>query len=602
MGRWLALAAAASLALPVAAHAAVGGWTPTGSMTTARDQATATLLGDGDVLVAGGTVGSGSLATAELYDPSTQTWAPTGSLPATRQSAAATLLDDGDVLVVGGTGSGSFALATAELYDPSTQTWSSAGSMSTGRLLGTATLLDDGDVLVTGGLGPGPDFGPTASAELYDPSTNTWSSAGAMSIVRVAATATLLPDGEVLVAGGGTIVGTTATVTQSAELYDPATNAWTTTGSMITDRASATSTLLGDGDVLVAGGTTDPQEGNAIASAELYDPGTGIWSATGALTAPRVGASATLLFDGDVLEAGGSDPTGTPAADPLATAELYDPATHTWTSTGVMSAPRFDDTATVLDDGQVLVAGGEESSNAGSSLSSAELYQPAISPFVTGVTASDVSATGALLQGGVDPEDGDTSYHFDLGTDAQFSSVISTPATDAGPGAGITPTTVSAQASGLTPATTYFVRLVATNSQGRSTSATQHFVTTAAAGPPTPPTTTADPPARKPPKTTKPPRVPIVHLHRAAGGGVLLTLRARTGGRITLRTTTVVKGHTRTFTRSFRIAAGHEINAGAAMDRWLRRIGHHLTATLTVTYTSARTTRRVLHRTLHLPR
>jgi hypothetical protein len=180
--------------------------------------------------------------------------------------------------------------------------------------------------------------------------------------------------------------------------------------------------------------------------------------------------------------------------------------------------------------------------------------------------------------------------------------VISTPATDAGPGAGITPAAVSAQASGLTPATTYFARLVATNSQGRSTSAAQHFVTAATAGPPTSPVTTADPPTHKPPKTAKPPKAPVLDLHRAAGGGVLLTLRARTAGRIRLTTTAVVKGHRRRFARSFRIGAGHEIHLGAAMDRWLRGLGHHVTATLTVTYTSARTTRRVLHRTLRLPR
>jgi hypothetical protein len=599
MRRWLALAAAAGLVLPAAAQADVGQWTATGSLTTPRSQATATLLGDGNVLVAGGTVGSGSLATAELYDPSTQTWAPTSPMPSIRQSATATLLPDGDVLVVGGTGSGGI-LAGAELYDPSTQSWSSAGSMSVGRLLATATLLPDGDVLVAGGLDS--DFNVAASAELYDPSTNTWRPAGAMVTARIGATATLLPDGQVLVAGGGTSDGNTASVTQSAELYDPATNAWTATGSMLTGRATATATLLDDGDVLVAGGTVNPAGSVDLASAELYDPVTGTWAQTGALAGPRGGASAVLLPDGDVLEAGGGDPPGTPDGGNPATAELYDPMTQMWTSTGTMSVPRFNGTATLLGDGQVLMAGGQQSSSSTNAQSSAELYQPALAPFLTGVTGSATSATGALLQGGVDPEGSDTIYHFDLSSDAQFSSVISTPATDAAPGAGITPTTVSAQVSGLAPGTTYFVRLVATNSKGRSTSAAQQFVTTAAAGPPTPPATTADPPTRKPPTTAKPPKVPVLHLHRAAGGGVLLTIRARTGGRIRLTTTTVVKGHRRTFIRSFRIGAGHEIHLGAAMDRWLRGLGHRVTATLTVTYTSARTTRRVLHRTLRLPR
>jgi N-acetylneuraminic acid mutarotase len=599
MRRWLALAAAAGLVLPAAAQAAVGQWTATGSLTTPRSQATAALLGDGDVLVAGGDDGPGAVASAELFDPATQTWTPISPMPRPEQGAGGVLLPDGDVLIAGGENGSAVPLAGAELYDPSTQTWSSAGSMSTGRWLATTTLLPDGDVLVAGGFDP--DLGVKASADLYDPSTNTWSSAGSMSTARVDATATLLPGGQVLVAGGGTTDGTTATATRSAELYDPATNAWTTTGSLVTGRAVATATSLPDGDVLVAGGTSNVLDTDDLASAELYDPATGTWTETGALAGPRSGASAVLLPDGDVLEAGGGGPAGALETGNPATAELYDPMTRIWTSTDAMSVPRFNGTATLLADGQVLMAGGQQSSSS-NALSSAELYQPALAPFLAGVTASDVSATGALLQGGVDPEGSDTTYHFDLSTDAQFSSVISTPATEAAPGAGITPTTVSAQVSGLAPATTYFVRLAAANGEGPSTSAAQQFVTTAAAGPPTPPATTADPPTRKPPKTAKPTRAPVLHLHRAAGGGVLLTIRARTSGRIRLTTTTVVKGHRRTFIRSFRIGAGHEIHLGATMDRWLRGLGHRVTATLTVTYTSARTTRRVLHRTLSLRR
>ena len=458
--------AAALLAAPATGRAAADAWTATGSMGDGRSGETMTVLRDGDVLVAGG---SQSGTSAEIYDPSTGSWTPTGSMTTARTGADAVLLDNGDVLVVGGSGD-TGPIASAEIYDPDTGAWSSAGSMSTGRWLGTATLLPQGDVLVTGGLDS--SNAPTATADLYDPATATWSATAPMSIPREGATATLLADGDVLVAGGGSPVNNTAATTATAELYDPASGTWTATGSMWAARGNATATLLGDGDVLIAGGDGQPN-GDQLAGAELYDPITRTWSVTGSLTEPRVTATATLLPDGDVLEAGGALNSAT-ANDNDATAELYDPTIQTWSLTGPMTATRNEAAAAVLDDGQVLVAGGYNSSS--QDLSTAELYQPVLPPpRFRGVTASSVSATTALLQGLLDPEGSQTSYHFELSTDPQFSAVVATPTSDAG--AGNFPAPISAQVSGLQPATTYYVRLAATNGNGSATGPGEQFTT-----------------------------------------------------------------------------------------------------------------------------
>ena len=340
----LGLAVGIMFCVPGLAQAAPGDWTTTGSLSTARQNATATLLPDGDVLVAGGYGSSGYLASAELYNPSTGTWTPTGSMNIARENATATLLADGEVLVAGGDGSGSYFLASAELYDPSTGAWRTTGSLSTARGLATATLLPDGDVLVAGGYGNGVAY--LASAELYDPATGTWTTTGSLNTGRGGPVATLLPDGDVLVLGGYGSSGDLA----SAELYNPSTGTWTTTGSLATGRSGATATLLPDGKVLVAGGYNNGAA--TVASAELYAPSTGTWTTTGSLSTARSLATATLLPDGDVLVAGGVDSSG------LASVELYDPSTGAWTTAGSLSTARGAATGTLLPDGDVLVAGG----------------------------------------------------------------------------------------------------------------------------------------------------------------------------------------------------------------------------------------------------
>jgi Kelch motif/Galactose oxidase, central domain len=343
----------------------------TGPLGVGRQIHTATRLADGRVLVAGGyDVNNLPLASAELYDPTTNTFSPTGSMSAARGLHTATLLSDGRVLIAGG-GQASWApgaptfLATAELYDPKTGTFSPTGSMSTVRASHTATLLSDGRVLIVGGEDRVDHA--VATAEIYDPKAGTFSSTGSMTTARGFPTATLLADGRVLIVGGNAGAWSyDGPFLASAEIYNPKSGTFSPTGSMATPHAWHTATRLADGRVLVAGGEHARTD---LTSAEIYNPKTGKFSPTGSMTVGRVYHAAALLSDGRVLvEGGGSDYSGNRF---LASAELYDPKTGIWTATGSMADQRNLLTATLLTDGRVLVAGGF---GAAEPLASAELY------------------------------------------------------------------------------------------------------------------------------------------------------------------------------------------------------------------------------------
>ncbi|MCJ7709963.1 MAG: hypothetical protein MUQ32_03950 [Chloroflexi bacterium] len=337
-------------------------------MITPHAYHTATLLPDGEVLVAGGVVNDrldGTVsASAELFDPGSGKWIATRAMLGPRWGHTATLLPDGRVLVAGSYVNSSDPLASAELYDPGTGRWAATGSMNRGRGGHAATLLLDGRVLVVGGGAEDTQMegGPrSATAELYDPRTGAWTATGNMIEARTEFTATLMPDGRVLVAGGdGSFT--------AAELYDPVTGRWTATGSMAEGRIGHTATLLSDGSVLVTGGCacSDPGAGER-ATAELYDPGSGKWIPSGSMGTARIFHTATLLTDGTVLVVDDG------LHDRPASAELYDPLNGRWIVTPSPTVPRVGYTATLLLDGMVLVTG-DYSHNS----QKAELYDPGV--------------------------------------------------------------------------------------------------------------------------------------------------------------------------------------------------------------------------------
>ena len=344
----------------------------TGAMTTARFGHTATLLSNGKVLVVGGAADSNNgLASAELYDPTTGKWTETGSMNEARCYHTATLLPNGKVLVTGGIKFlGHFldrALASAELYDPATGKWADTGALTTERMNHTATLLPNGKVLVAGGSIYDGNICTISPAELYDPATGKWAETGEMNTARAGHPATLLPNGKVLVSGGKNSLATSDSLA-SAELYDPATAQWTEAGAMFfTGRCDHTATLLANGKILVAGGWYGAGHNSFLA--ELYDPVTGKWDRTGTMTCQRSSHTATLLPGGKVLLAGGG--SGRKESD--STSEIFDSATGKWIVAAALESERMNHTATLLPDGRVLIAGGFRGR---AFYSTAELYEP----------------------------------------------------------------------------------------------------------------------------------------------------------------------------------------------------------------------------------
>jgi hypothetical protein len=342
----------------VTAHFDTRGFSSAGSMSVAREGHTATLLPDGQVLIAGGyNYFNGTLPYLELYEPGSGNFHFVGSMGVMRSFHTATLLPDGTVLLAGG------GTPTAELIDPVAMTRTDTGSMSTSRFQHTATVLGNGMVLITGGYDNSGSFNLALnSAELYDPATGRFAVTGSMAQPRSAHTATLLPNGKVLIVGGDTYGAN-----PSAELYDPATGKFSPTGAPSEARIYGhTATLLITGKVLIAGGY-NYTVGN-IAGSELYDPVAKTFTPTGSLVTARHIHTATLLPNGKVLIAGGAYGGGNGY---LNSTELYDPASGAFSEVGDLTTGRRNHTATLLHDGTVLVAGGM---GYGYYLNSAELF------------------------------------------------------------------------------------------------------------------------------------------------------------------------------------------------------------------------------------
>jgi Kelch motif len=341
------------------AFSSAGTVSETAHMQIARASHSSTLLPDGRVLIAGGFGGSGTerdpYRSTEIYDPRTGSFQTAGNMTIGRSGHTATLLKNGKLLIAGGW-TGRYNLRrSAELYDPATGVFTPTGNMVIERAGNTAALLPDGKVLVAGGEDRSENA--LSSAEIYDPSTGKFTRTGDMSEPRGEATATALRNGKVLIVGGGSGHYPSQNVYRSAELYDPATGKFASTGQMGVGRHKHASVLLASGKVLVAGGSDNRDWHGEYSSAEIYDPATGTFSATGAMSASRfkLPYAAVLLDNGMVLVAGGGD-----------FGEVYDEAKGTFRKVeGNFGAARFFASATVLPGGRTLITGGYAESGGG---------------------------------------------------------------------------------------------------------------------------------------------------------------------------------------------------------------------------------------------
>ena len=359
-------------------------FTATGSMQTARTGHTATLLGNGKVLVIGG-ANNGALASAEVFDPASgQFTTLTGHLMTPRSNHTATLLQNGNVLVTGGQDANGNAIAEAELFDMSTGSFTPTGLMNSARTGHTATLLNDGRVLVAGGVESNNVL--LSTAELFDPATGKFAQAnGPMNASRAHHAATPLSSGRVLLAGG-------SSDTAYGDIFDPASNTFASTGGGQPTTTFLTATLLADGRVLLAGGVRGISFFNncpppillvgreSVVGAFLFDSSTASFSATGNMSSSRAHHTATLLSDGKVLVVGGTNIQTVEngcflktRSTSLASAELFDSTNGAFALTSSMTTARSGHTATLLANGAVLVIGGVDINS--NPLASAELYR-----------------------------------------------------------------------------------------------------------------------------------------------------------------------------------------------------------------------------------
>ncbi|RYD16340.1 MAG: hypothetical protein EOP90_06045 [Lysobacteraceae bacterium] len=346
------------LALVVAPLVHAGGdFVATGDMGTPRALYGVAPLQDGRVLFVGGIADFGViLAEVEAYEPWTGSFTSVGFALVPRMRPSVVALQDGRILIAGGRGGPKAeALASAELFDPPAFTFSATGSLTEPHYEPAAALLDDGRVLIAGGYA-GRD--PIATADVYDPATGVFTPTGNLNVARIQSTGvTRLADGRILIVGGWGAKLPLA----SAEIYDPATGQFSLAGEMPEGRALHALVTLADGRVLVVGGSGEPGSNGFPtyhATALLYDPATETFAPTGDLAYPRDQAAASLLPDGRVLVAGGSRIEGNPGSVAVPIAEIYDPASGTFSDAGTMLTPSYDAHPATLPDGSILLAGG----------------------------------------------------------------------------------------------------------------------------------------------------------------------------------------------------------------------------------------------------
>jgi hypothetical protein len=344
-----------------------GGWSDAGALSTARYGQIGVLLQGGRVLVVGLSVEGGSLAgNVDIYDPANG-WSLGPKLPSERSGAFAAPLPGGRALLAGGSpffqgdSPPPGPLATAVMYSPASGTWTNVPNMSVARSDGTATALPDGRVLVAGGR----PNAALATSQFFDPSSSTWTTGPALAHGRFGHTAVALKGGSVLVVGGADLQNP---VLNSAELFDGTTRKWLGAGSIGAPRTQFTLTALADGRALLAGGLA-ADGSTVLQSTLLYDPTENVWSPGPDLAVARTGHAAAVLADGRVLVTGGADLLGR-----LASSELLDPTAKSWYATGALVTARSNHLAVSLSNGRILVIGG---SGSGDPLANSELFDPA---------------------------------------------------------------------------------------------------------------------------------------------------------------------------------------------------------------------------------
>lgn len=396
-----------TLAVP-SAQAGETGWRAVAEMSVGRYAPTATTLADGRVLVAGGFDGEETVRSAQLFDPGAPPrsggpgrFTATGSLRGGRNFAAATLLADGKVLIAGGFDARTGTLDTAELYDPATGAFRpTRGQMNSPRELFTATKLPNGKVLLVGGFNT--HVGRTqTSAEIYDPATERFAATGAMRVGRFGHSAAWLPATAKLLVAGGLERTRAGWITQrSAEVYDLLTGTFTSAADMVHARDRATAVWVpAMGKALVIGGKGVGPDGAAVdvLETECFDPGTMAFTPGPRLTQGRMAHTLTELPGGRLLIAGGWSVALSRTTE---TAERFVPeGGGRFEPAGQMAHGRHDHAAALLADGRVLIVGGKEvDENKGTTvwLKHAESYSPSESA-QTAPSASESPATRATI-------------------------------------------------------------------------------------------------------------------------------------------------------------------------------------------------------------
>lgn len=331
-----------------------------------RFQHQAALLDDGRILIFGGFSGVANnnvvvpipMFDVQIYDPASGLWlwiAPQDEQTITIMTTMVELADGKYMFIGDRAGDGEF-IGAAGVFDTATQAWTLLPPLASSRGFPKAALLQDGRVLVTGGVSfddHGYYFEPMKETEIFDPRAEEWQSAASMNEASERQAIVVLQDGRVMVVNVG--IG-------GADIYDPIADSWTLTSDTANGWAPLTpvAVALPDGRVLVAGGWIVDEDDPSKQTAQIYDPTADTWEATELLNEPRMWHTLTLLPDGRALAVGGMDVDAivVDAFEPLATTEIFDPATNEWLPGPDMEEPRYDHTATLLPDGRIFLFGG----------------------------------------------------------------------------------------------------------------------------------------------------------------------------------------------------------------------------------------------------